>query len=109
MVFNEVNGINSHFEDDLKWSGVIIFNFNELDVWESFLDIFFSGVEITLDEIQCDMFNILIEIFDLLNEFVSTRNWELFFLLLLVGLHDFSFVDNYNKGYLYLIELVDKS
>ena len=82
VVSNEVDGVDSHFKDDFEWSRVVIFDFDELEVRECFFDIFFSGVEVTLDEIQSDMLYFLIEIFDLLNEFISAGDWELSFLLL---------------------------
>lgn len=88
MVSNEVDSVNSHFEDNFEWSGVVIFDFNEIELREGFFDIIFSGIEITLDKIQSDMFDILIKIFDKLNEFVSGWDWELSFLLLFVWLHD---------------------
>ena len=61
LVSNKVNGINSHFEDDFKRSRVVILDFDEVKFREGFLDIFFSGVEITLDKIESDMLNILIK------------------------------------------------
>ena len=51
MVSDEINGVNSHFEDDFKGSGIIIFDFDEVEVREGFLYIFLGGIEITLDKI----------------------------------------------------------
>lgn len=66
-VFDKIDGIDSHFENDFKWSRVVVFDFNKFELWKSFFDVFFSSVEIALDQVEGDMLNILIEIFDLLD------------------------------------------
>lgn len=66
-VFDEIDSIDSHFEDDFKWSGIVVFDLDKFELWERFFDVFFSSVEIALDQVEGDMLNILIEIFDLLD------------------------------------------
>lgn len=87
MIPNEVDGIDSHFENDFKWSRIIIFYFDELEIGEGFFDVFFGGIEVTLDKIEGDMLNIFIKVFDLLNKFVFGGDRELFSFLLLVVFH----------------------
>ena len=39
VVSDEVDGVNSHFEDNFKGSWVVIFDFDEIEFGESFFDI----------------------------------------------------------------------
>lgn len=75
----EVNCIDSHFQNNLKRSWIVIFDFNKFEVWESLFNIFLSGIEITFNEIEGDMLNILIKIFNLINKFFFIRNCKMLF------------------------------
>ncbi len=80
ILFNESDSMNSCFEDNLKWSRMIFFfNIFELEFREYIFDILFSGIEITLDKIQSDTFDIFINTVDLLSEFFYVGKWKDFF------------------------------
>jgi hypothetical protein len=64
MVSDEVDGIDSHLKDNFERSRVVIFNFDEIEFGESFSDVVFSGIEITLDQVEGDMIDFLIKVFD---------------------------------------------
>jgi hypothetical protein len=64
MVSDEVDGIDSHLKDNFERSWVVIFNFDEIEFGESFSDVVFCGIEITLDQVEGDMIDFLIKVFD---------------------------------------------
>ena len=64
MVSDEVDGIDSHLKDNFERSWIVIFNFNEIEFGESFSDVVFGGIEITLDQVEGDMIDFLIKVFD---------------------------------------------
>lgn len=49
---DEIDGVNFGFEDDFEGSGVIFFDFDEVEFREGFADIFFHCVKVALDEIE---------------------------------------------------------
>ena len=64
VISDEVDGINSHLKDNFEGSRVVVFDFDEVEFRESFSDIAFSGIEITFDQIESDVIEFLIKIFD---------------------------------------------
>ena len=64
VISDEVDSVNFHFEDDFEWSGIVILDFDELEFGEGLFNIFFGGIEIAFDQVECDVFDILIKIFD---------------------------------------------
>ena len=66
-IFDEIDGINSCLEDDLKGSRIIFFDFDEVKVRKWFFNILLNSIEITLDEIKRNIFIIIIKTFNLGN------------------------------------------
>lgn len=64
VVSDEIDSIDSHFEHNFKRSRVVIFDFDQIEFRESFSDIVFSGVEIAFDQVEGDVLNFLIKVFD---------------------------------------------
>jgi hypothetical protein len=73
---DEVNSVDFHLEDNFKGSRVVVFDLDEFKVREGLLDVLLCGVKIALDEVESDVFDLLIEILYLLNELVSGRDGE---------------------------------
>ena len=68
LIADEVDGIDFGLEYDLKGARVVLFDFDEGEVGEGFFDIFLSCIEIALDQIEGDILNFVVEVFDLIDE-----------------------------------------
>lgn len=86
LFFDEIDGINFGFEDDFEGSRVVFFDFDELIVGEGPFNIFFDCVEIALDEVEGDVFDIIIEALDVIDE-VFPLGYNKLFLFFLCTLH----------------------
>ena len=80
-ISNEVYGVDFHFKDNFKGSRIIIFNFDELELRECFLNILLSSIEITFNQVEGDMFDFIIKGLNLVNELISLGEIVLFLLL----------------------------
>lgn len=82
-VSNKVNCINFDFKNNLEWSWIVVLHLDKFILRKSLLDIFFCGFKVTFDKIQRNMFNIIIQCFNLINDIFFLRVGELFFLMFL--------------------------
>ena len=62
---DEVDGIDFALEYDFEGSRIVLFNFDEIELRKCFLDIFLNSLEIAFDEIEWDMFYLIVQTFDL--------------------------------------------
>jgi len=62
---DEVDRVNFALEYDFKWSWIVLFNFDEIELRKCFLDIFLNSLEIAFDEIKWDMLYLIAQTFDL--------------------------------------------
>jgi hypothetical protein len=74
LIFDEVDGVNSHLKDNFEGSWVVIFDFDQIVFGESFSDVVFGSIEITFYKVECDVIKFLIEVFDRLDKLVSA--WD---------------------------------
>lgn len=82
---DEVDGIDFHFEDHFKGSGVVVLDLNKVELGEGLLDILLGGIEVTLDEVEGDMLDIIVEFLNLVDQLVSLGIAEM--LLLMIPVH----------------------
>lgn len=68
--FNEVDRIDLGFEDHFEGPGVVLLDFDELEIREGSFNILLCGVEVALDEIEGDMLDLIVKVFDVLDEFL---------------------------------------
>ena len=80
-ISNEVDGIDFHFKDNFEGAGIIVFNFDELELRECLLDILLSGIEIALNQVEGNMLDFIIKGLDLVDELIPLGEIVLFFLL----------------------------
>lgn len=82
---DEVDGIDFHFEDHFKGSGVVVLDLNKVELGEGLLDILLGGIEVTLDEVEGDMLDIIVKFLNLVDQLVSLGIAEM--LLLVIPVH----------------------
>lgn len=82
---DEVDGIDFHFEDHFKGSGVVVLDLNKVELGEGLLDILLGGIEVTLDEVEGDMLDIIVKFLNLVDQLVSLGIAEM--LLLMIPVH----------------------
>lgn len=83
---DEIDGVYFHFEYHFERSRIVILNLDELKFRERFFHIFFSSIEVTLDQIERNVLNVIIEGFDLLDNLFPLGVAEL--LLLVIAVHN---------------------
>jgi hypothetical protein len=88
----EVDGINSSFEDNLEGSRVIFFDFDEVVVREGLFNILLNCRKITFDQVERDVFNIILHTLDLVNEVLLLGEDKSMLLLLLLSLHQYRYL-----------------
>ena len=86
-ISNEVYRIDFHVEDDLERSRVVVFDFEEFVLGKSFFHILLSGIEVAFNEVKRYVFNLILQLFDLLDELFLFRENKLLFLVLSVHLN----------------------
>lgn len=57
--FDEVDGVDFTFENNFKRARVILFDLDEMEIRECFLDIFFNCLEIAFDQVKRNMLNLI--------------------------------------------------
>ena len=82
---DEVDGIDFHFEDHFKGAGVVVLDLDKVELGEGLLDILLGGIEVTLDEVEGDMLDIIVEFLNLVDQLVSLGIAEM--LLLMIPVH----------------------
>jgi hypothetical protein len=78
LFFDEVDRIDLGLEDNLEGAGIVLLDLDELEVGEGSFNILFSCVEVALDEIEGDMLDVIVKVFDFLDEFLFLGDDKLF-------------------------------
>lgn len=78
-IFDKIDGIYAGFKDDFERSGIIFLDFDELEIGEGFFNILLNSIEVAFDQIKRDMFDVVCEIFYLIDKLLLFGNNELTF------------------------------
>lgn len=84
IVSDEIDSVDSHFKNNFERTWVIVFDFDQIEFGEGFSDVVLGGVKIALDQVQGNVLDILIELFDGLDEVVAAGHRKLFLFVVLV-------------------------
>ena len=80
-VSDEMDGIDSGFEDDFERSRVVFFDFDEFEIWEGFFNIFLNSIEITFDQVERYVLDVVVHQLDLVNQLILFGENKAMFLL----------------------------
>lgn len=79
---DEVDGVDFGLEDDFERPRIVFFDFDEMKIREGFFNILLDGCEVAFDEVERDIFDLVIKALDALDKLLFAGNHKLLFLLL---------------------------